>query len=148
MTDYRGAESLLVDAWLQATLAGDTGPGGVAALVGGRIYGAAPRGSAYPLVWHQCQSPPQDITEVGARLIAADGLWLVRVVGQVRDFGPLISVASRIYTLLHGQQVSVSGGRVLACTRERAFRLEEEVNGVSYRHLGHLFRCLAQPEGV
>ncbi len=64
-------ESFRAEQWLYSLLAGDTGPGGVSTLVGGRIYAyLAPSGAAFPLVVYSRQAG-HDVMGLGTTRIMA-----------------------------------------------------------------------------
>jgi len=46
--------------------------------------------------------------------------------------------------VLHGASGTATDGTVIACVRERAFEMVEMTDGVQYRHLGGIYRVLAQ----
>lgn len=142
---YVGTESLLVDAWLVSVLRGDTGAGGVATLATGGIHqDLAPQGASTPYVTWQHQSPPIDQVEIAGIVVAVEGVLLIKVTAQGESYAPLRPIIERIAGLLHRQSAELSGGRILACVRERAFRQPALIDGVHYRTLGYFFRYQAQ----
>jgi hypothetical protein len=139
-----GIEHVAIQEFLFEKLRDDSA---VAALVAGRVYAdKAPAGAVFPFVILIEQAASPDVMGVGARRIMAGGLWQVKGVVQAESFGgTLASLAAAIDAALHGKAGTVDNGVVLACTRESTFRLAETgPAGEPYRHLGGLYRVLAQ----
>lgn len=139
-----GDETTRVDQWLRTTLAADAT---LTSLVSTRIYSErAPQSATFPFVLFQFQGG-SDVMGAGATRIMLDGVWVVRGVVKGNSFNQdsLKSIADRIDILLHRSSGGVADGTtVFTSTREAPFRLAEDRDGVSYRHLGGRFRILAQ----
>ena len=119
----------------------------VAAIVSTRIYAdRAPSGATFPLIVIAEQAALADVMGVGAQRILAGGMWQVKGIVQAASFGgTLATLAAAIDAALHGKAGAVDNGVVLACTRQSTFRLAETgPAGEPYRHLGGLYRVLAQ----
>jgi hypothetical protein len=130
-----GYELITVDTWLLQRLAGD------AVGVGDRVYADfAPRGAQFPLVIYQCQTP-NDVMGVNGARIMTTGTWIVKAVTPANGFAGLTSIAAAIDARLHRQTYGTvdGGGQVLACVRERPFKLVEVEDGKRIYHLGAIF---------
>lgn len=134
-------ETLRVDQWLYERLSGDTT---LSNLVGGRIYAyLAPQDATLPFVLYSHQAG-HDVRGVGPARIMTSLVYQVKAVGQGGSFGPLKAIADRLDTLLQGASGSVVDGTVLMCVREQPIEYVEIEDGVQYRHLGGLWRIIAQ----
>lgn len=134
-------ETARVDRWLYERLAGDATLSG---LVGGRIYAfVAPQGTAFPFVVFAHQGG-HDVLGVGPARVMVSLLYQVKAVGQTAAVADLQPVADRIDALLHGASGAVPDGTILACVREQAIEEAEVDDGVQYRHVGGLYRLIAQ----
>ena len=134
-------ETLRVDQWLYQLLSGDSTLSG---LVGGRIYGyLAPQDAALPHVVYSHQAG-HDVRGVGPVRIMVSLVYQVKAVGQGGSFAGLKAIADRLDQLLQGASGSVVDGRVLMCVREQPVEYVEVDSGVQYRHLGGLWRIIAQ----
>jgi len=137
-------ETVRVEQWLYALLTGDTGPDGVHTLVGGRIYSyVAPQGAELPYVVYSYQGG-YDVRGVGPARIMVSAVYQIKAIGQGHSFAPLQPVADRLDALLQGASGSVLDGHVLMCVREQPVAYVEISAGVPYRHLGGLWRMIAQ----
>lgn len=138
-----GDELTRIDEWITAALLADTA---VTAVVGQRVYGElAPPSSSWPHVLFQ-QQASSDVMGAAQNRIMVDAVYVVRGVHQAESFGGAVkALADAITAALHAAAGSTSDALVLACTRERPFRLVELDNGgAQYRHSGAVFRILAQ----
>jgi len=129
-------ETTRAESWLYQALAA-----GVPSLQAYSVV--APEGAAQPFIVFQ-QQATSDLMVVGAARVWASMLYLVKVVGQTTSFTALQPAADLVDAALHAAAGQVGGGTILACTRERAFSLVEESNGLQWRHLGGVFRLLVQ----
>jgi hypothetical protein len=139
-----GIEQVAIQEFLFETLRDNSA---VAAIVAARIYAdRAPSDTTFPFVIIMEQAASPDVMGIGARRIMAGGLWQVKGIVQDASFGgTLASLAAAIDAALHRKAGTVDNGVVLACTRESTFRLAETgPGGEQYRHLGGLYRVLAQ----
>lgn len=136
-----GAETTLIDQWIEATLSAASA---VTDLVGTRIYAdVAPPNIEYPFVVYQLQSP-DDVRGVSSARILTSTLYVVKAVSIGTNFNALQPVVEAIDGVLHQASGPVTGGQVLACVRERPFRLVEVNEGNTYRHLGGEYRIQVQ----
>lgn len=113
------------------------------ALCSSRVYAAeAPQGATPPYVVYALMGGFDDLTEVGARRVWANLLYLVKVVGQGTSFTALDATVAEIDTRLHRSSGPVSTtAYVDSCIREQPFRMVETTpSGVAYRHAGGLYR--------
>lgn len=145
-------ESYRAETWLYATLAADTGTGGVNhATTGanGRIYAyLAPESAVlYPQVLFNMQSGT-DVDVVGAIRIWNSMIYQVKVIGKgsAPNFGAIKALADRIDALLHAASGTTTDGRVLSCVREQSLSYVENDGSVVFSHLGGLFRLQVQPK--
>lgn len=134
-------ETLRAEQWLYTVLSGDTT---LSSLVGGRIYSyLAPQDAVLPFVVYSHQAG-HDVRGVGPTRIMTSLVYQVKAVGQGGSFQPLKAIADRLDVLLQGASGSVVDGTVLMCVREQPVEYVEVENGVQYRHLGGLWRIIAQ----
>jgi hypothetical protein len=136
----RVSESTVTDAWLYTTLTED---GTLAALVGDRVYAdLAPGDAAHPLVVFALQSSV-DLLAVGAVRVWAEQVYQVQAIGEGSAYAALAAVADQVDTLLHRASGTVTAGTVWSCVREGELRYTETDRGVTYHHLGALWRIMA-----
>lgn len=137
-----GDETTIVDQWLTATLAPDSA---LVALIGANNVHAdqAPPGATHPFIVHQFQGAA-DVRGSGPLRIMTSGIWIVKAVGETRDYLTLKPIADRIDVLLQAASGTAAGGFIFSSVREFPFRLPERENGHDYRNLGGGYRCLAQ----
>lgn len=134
-------ETIRIEQWLYTLLSGDAT---LTALVGARIYAyVAAQGAAMPFVVFNLQDG-SDVMGVGTARIMFDGLYQVKGINEASSFASLKPIADRIDTLLQGNSGSVLDGAILACTREQPLSYVETDEDRQYRHLGGLYRILAQ----
>lgn len=137
-------ESVRIEQWLTATLMGDAT---LAAAVGTRCYGyLAPQKATYPLLLFNLMDG-DDVMGVGTARVMFTGLYQIKAVGQGPSFTAIKAIADRIDAVLHGATGSVVDGAILACTRERPIAYVEVSGETQYRHLGGLYRIIAQEQG-
>jgi len=144
-------ETDLIGSWLTPLLAADTaGAGSLGVLSAGitsRIYDtlAPQEEETYPIIIFNIQSATDlmTISRAGSR-VWANCLVQVKVIGKDQAFSELTGIASRIDALIHQASGAPIGGTIVACTREQIVRYIEPVGALVYRHLGGLFRMLAQ----
>lgn len=131
-------EVLAAETWLYATLHGDATLHG---LVAGQVYARqAPATATMPfVVFHP--SGERDVMGVSTTRIVSSLLYTVRGVTDGESLLALDTLAARIDTLLHGQR----GATVLACAREQAFSMTEFASGITYQHLGGVYRLTVRP---
>lgn len=140
-------ESLAIDEWLYRTLTADPTLTGI---VGTRVYNEqAPPSSTFPLVVFQMQAAT-DVRGNGQTRIMVTSLYVVRGIVQDASYNDTSkTMAERIDALLQASAGgTVDNGRAVVFTshREQNFRLSEVESGKSYRHLGGIYRILAQSQ--
>lgn len=115
------------------------------AVAGGRIYqGVAPAGAVFPYVVYQFQGGADLDTQRASR-VWADLVYLVKAVARASGFGPVRAVADEVDARLHGASGTTADAAIDACVREQPFQLTEVDGGVSYRHLGGVYRLKVRP---
>lgn len=136
-----GAETVLSDMWMQATLSADAG---IVAQVEDRVYeGVAPSGVKYPFITYTLQNP-EDVNGVGPNArIFVEAQYIVQAISEAQlvDLAPC---AVAIDAALDGAEGSPAGGLVLTCQRNAPYTLEEQHEGRIIRHLGGLYTVLVQ----
>lgn len=130
-------ESIPADTFIYGKLTAAT------ALVSSRVYAdKAPQGAALPYIVFSVQGAFDDLTDVGAVRVWANLLYLVKVIGQGESYSALQATADAIDARLHKVRGPVGSTHYVdSCIREQPFRMAETpASGVSYRHLGGLYR--------
>lgn len=138
-----GDELARIDEWLTETLLAASS---VTDIVGQRVYGElAPPSSAWPYVLFQHQASTDVMGHAQGRIMV-DAIYVVRGVHRSTSFAGVVrTLADAIGDTLHTADGVVDDGVVLACTRERPFRLVDlDDGGAQYRHAGAIFRILCQ----
>jgi hypothetical protein len=129
----------IVDRWLWETFTGDAT---LMTATGGRITtDEYPEEWPNPLLTYQMSSS-RDILGVGGERISTNNLYEIKAVDQGSTYQRITPIAARVDTLLHKARVSTAYGN-LTCQREFAIRYPESRQGVRYRHLGAMYRILA-----
>jgi hypothetical protein len=141
MTEITGTQIPEVFRWIAATLNDATLN---AAVPGGWHEHPAPEGTAFVYGTVQVQAP-EDLDVVGGHRVWEELLVLLRVIAKGRDTLALKPAVDRMDALLQRGSGTTAGGRVLSCVRVSPFYLPEASQGQHYRHLGGLYRILAQP---
>lgn len=131
-----------MDAWLVDKIKADNGPGGLWGEGAARVWGVhselIPEGSKLPAIRFTDLSPSDTNGASGNRILVR-GLYLVAVVGQVNDYGPLVAAADRLDDILHRSSGNKSGVWVLGCVRQSPFK-QTESGDPQFRHLGGVYR--------
>lgn len=140
------AEVTIADTWVHATLKADAT---LTALIGGshapRIYrGMAPKDAVFPCVVFFYQPGGRDVRGVGTVNIMINGSWVIKAIDRATSASSAATIAARMYTLLHGQKGTVTGGAVLACTREEPIAYVELLDGAQYQHVGGVYQIYLQ----
>jgi hypothetical protein len=136
-----GAEPSLIEEWVESICL--TTPA-ITGLVGNRVYQElAPLSANYPFIVHQTQTS-SDLYGVGARRIWVDAEVIVRGVAQVSSYTPLKPLASAIDAAFDGTASSLVDGSVIAVRRIRPYTSVEQYEGYQIRHLGGVYRVIAQ----
>lgn len=133
--------------WLKATLAADTGAGGVMTFVTGLFRDLAPALQATPYVIIQAQSPPKDVLTSDVYSTFSDGLFAVKVVGKSEtDYSAMVNAMTRADGLFARTSgiAPVAGAKILSCYRENEIAYSENTDGVVFSHLGGVYRLLIQ----
>ena len=136
------SETNIIETWLYSVLSGDAT---LHALVADRIFNTiALQNSPYPCVVFQYQGG-HDVMNVSTFRIMTDALYVVKGIAQSAVFADVKPIADQVDTLLHGQAGTVAGlGTVLMSNREQPFQLLEQDGDTHYRHLGGIYRIIAQ----
>lgn len=131
------SETLAVDTWL-ATVLADVAPGGVYADV-------APPDVDEPYIVFSL-SDATDVKVVGAQRVLTDVTYLVKAVQAGSSFVALDGIADGVDEALDNANGVTTSGVIIWCTRERPVRYSEVTDGVTYKHLGALYRIQARKE--
>ena len=142
MTDYLGAEQVMIEEWLDAILKAHTDFDVISAGLTDRIFdGLAPRGVRYPFIVWQNQSPPQDNLGVGIARVMVDSLYTVKAIAQADSFSTLRPVAVEIdKAITNANGTTVDGGMIHTCARQRQFTQTTVEDSVQYRQLGGIYK--------
>lgn len=134
-------EAQRVVAYVVATLQGDTGAGGVAALLGGRIYrDRVPAAATLPAATVTLVSGT-DVSTLGARRVIETVLVDVRVVCEGSSYGPINPTADRVDTVLQERSAEANGVDVVKLRRDQVVAyLESEAGGPTYAHVLQTYR--------
>lgn len=140
------SEIVGLETWYYGILHADTGVGGVSTLVGDRIYvDEAPQGSAYPMVLVSAQAPGIDVVSIGPHRVMVNTLYWIRVVGKGASKAALVTIYSRMDTLLQAAGGVTATLRVLMVNREQQPPLPPvTTDGVRYVQLGGVYRAYVQ----
>lgn len=128
--------------WLYAKLNNDAT---ITTQVAGRVYShIAPQTATYPLVLFAPLSA-SDVQALGTSRIMTHLTYKVVAINENGTFGaPLSTIADRIDVLLQASSGTVAAGVVMACVREQPFSMLETLSGRTFRHLGGIYRLVAQ----
>lgn len=132
----------IAESWLYSVLSNDAQLG---TYIGGVFVDSVPADIALPqrYVYITNQSA-EDVSYVNKVIGWGTLLYAVRVVEETEGYGSLRAPAARVHTLLHRQRGTTAAGQVLACYRERPFRLTERIADRQIRYLGGIFRLLVK----
>ena len=137
-----------VNAWLYDTLAGDAAllallDGDTSRIVADVAGSKVPR----PFVVYAVQALELDPRSSAGRIMVV-ARYTIKAVAEARSYAPVTALADRIDALLEGARGPVGDGsevHVLEVTRDRAVQYAEaRQHGRQYRHLGGLYRIVAQ----
>ena len=98
----------------------------------------------YPYVAFQMQTAVGDVQIVNNAIVMSVVDYLVRVIDRAQSYSAIAPIYSRIHTLLHKATGTVADGVVFNMYRIRPYRMPEVDDEVSYRHMGGIYRVLAQ----
>lgn len=147
MTEYVGAEQVLVNLWVADRIAQRNADLEAIHLgLSGRVFlDSAPEDATFPVIIYQCQDPPRDVRGVGTFTVMVDTLYLVKVVAQTDDYGPLLPVAKVLHeAMTTSTGGTVGDGTVLTSVRRNQFSMTEYAEGSDWRHLGGMYQIQAQ----
>jgi hypothetical protein len=125
--------------WLYETLTGSQAV--TEAATGGVWENPAPAHVDAPFVSFELLDAG-DTLAVGASRILGTARYIVRVIGSDVALSELADAATAIDDALHGASGTVSEGIVAGCVRERPFQMAEHSGGITYRHLGGVYRVV------
>ena len=135
-------ETSEVDRWLHATLTGDASLSSL--LPGGVWRRLADQNAPFPVCVFQFQGGADVATLPGERVMLS-GVWLVKAI--TRDgLGDLPEIVRRVDDLLHLVHRREDITPLLSVVREAPFDMTETDQGVTYEHLGALYRIQAKQE--
>jgi hypothetical protein len=139
-----------IDDWIYDTLKADAA---LTALIGGsstpRIYSdVVPQDATFPCVRFD-YTAGRDVRggTLASTRIMVSGLYLIRGIAQQKGYGgTLATIADRIDANFRASSGGPAGsdGVVFSAVREEPFRMQENDNGVQWRHLGGIYRIHAQ----
>lgn len=136
-------EAQKVAAFVFDTLMDDTAPGGVSALLGGRIYrDQVPQQAALPAATVTVVSST-DSSTLGGNRVMDIVLVDVRCVAAGASYGPINAAADRVDTLLQNTSGVKSGVVVVELRRDQTQAYLESESGTTYSHLIQTFRTEA-----
>lgn len=101
----------------------------------------APAGAAFPLVIINKQSgtPTEAFTDPSAM---ETDIWLVKAVDRNTSADTAEAVSARAAVLLNDAALTISGATTLYLRRQSDVEYPEVTDGVTYRHVGSLFRLV------
>lgn len=139
----------IAEGFLYAKLSGDTALNNPSdpAYVNGIFSGRAPRGTIPPYIVWSYQGGIDVVPGLGHIRVAVEPLFIVRVIGQTRQFKDLEAAANRIDAVLHFTSGTYGGYRIASSVREEAYVLVEDTEEIEWRHLGGYYRLyiVSQP---
>lgn len=135
-----GAEPIAAEQFLFAAISAVPS---VTSVAGGRVYqGAAPPTAAFPSVIFAMIGAGSDTLTVDANTVYADPLYKVVVAHKADSVVGIATLVADIHAALHKRSGDVAAGRVVACTRERPFRLTTFEQNVRFQQIGGEYRVL------
>lgn len=131
--------------WIHATLKVDGTL--IAALAGGAngiYHEVAPPGAGFPYVVFFLLDAGDTLNTTGPsqEIIWQPTLWLIKGVHKTASYAaPLATIEGRIFSLLHKESATLTGGNVWSSVRLRPFQMAETgPGGEQYRHAGGVYR--------
>lgn len=139
------AETVTARRWIYSLLTGDTTLQGLMVGIDNRVVAnKAPQGAIFPLIIFGLQTAQPDIVTVPQVRIAARLRMQVKVVGESND-SSIEPIYNQVDDLLQGGAGAGGTGTVYACVRDSPLEyLETTPQGVTYLHLGGLYRVISQ----
>lgn len=138
----------VVSNWIYPVLSADTaGAGSLGVLSPGitsRVYDTnAPHTATFPYIVFHLQAAGEDLMTMQAHRIWAQLLMTVKVVGKEQAFSVLSPIMGRVDFLIHAKVATVAGaGELFAFYRDRPIRFSEKDSGITYQHVGGVYRAL------
>lgn len=121
--------------FIVSKITADTGSGGIASAIGGRIYnGKAVAGTAFPCIIFSC-IPDSDVKGVGGGLAYTTLQYNIRVC-STSHFGTIDAIAARLTTLLHGKTAT----GIQYCERLRLIERAYTEDNIDYYERGGVFK--------
>ena len=109
---------------------------------GGVYYILAPQGTAPPFVVFQAMSKTDDyFSFTGGR--GGSALYVIKVIDRSPWPKAAGDIDTQIDSVMQDASLSITGHTLLWCRREEDFYLAEDQEGVTYQHVGGLYRILA-----
>jgi hypothetical protein len=131
--------------WIRQQLQNNGKIQAVSGLVNRIWWGTAPDEAAYPFITINSLSA-EDLMGVGATIIWADLLILVRVTGDQASTYPLRDIVVGIQEALHKKSGTTSVARIVSSVRERPHIMPPEKDGDNtYTHVGGEYRIKVRP---
>lgn len=128
-----------VEVGIYAKLSGDAT---LMATATGVYHRKAPAGSVAPYVVFHKQSGIHDFAL--ASRMWRDYLYLIKIVDQSDSTSQAGTLLERIDTLLNDGTITVSGYSLMEMRRQSDVEYDEVVEGVTWQHVGALFRIWIQ----
>jgi len=146
-------EALHVAEWIVTQLESDTGAGGLFdpalpedSQLSGAYFEVIPEDRSLPAIRFHTQDM-HDVRQAmgGPHRIMVSIDWLVAVVNEGLRLTQLVLLADRLDARLHESNGQTSTVRVMQCVRIAPFTQTEVADsGVTYRHVGGLYRTIVQ----
>jgi len=144
---------------LYGKLAGDTilnGGGTVVSMLGGTVAGygksiyhdSAPSAAQFPFIVmnKQVGTPTYAFGDLqataGTAAVFDSDIWMIKAVDNLATADRAEQISARVQALLNDGSLSISGARQLYLRRESDLEYEEVVDGVTYHHVGSLYRLI------
>jgi len=135
-----GVEAQRVAAFVFDALAADTGPGGVATLLSGRIYrDRVPAAASLPAATVGVVSST-DFGTIGAVRTLDMVLVDVRVVAAGSSYGPINPAADRVDAVLQNRRGTSGGVQIVELRRDQTQLFIEDEAGAQFAHCIQTFR--------
>ena len=108
---------------------------------GGVFNGVAPQGTEPPFVVFQAMSKVDDYYAYTER--GGSAIYMVKAID--RSIWPKTAgdIDTQIDSVMQDASLSITGHTLISCRREEDIYLVEDTGGVTYQHVGGLYRILA-----